>query len=235
MNLKPKISLLLPTRKRPEWLVRFYDSAMSTADNKKQVEVVVYIDDDDDSYDNIKLPRLVKVRGPRVVLSEMWNACWKAARGEYFGHMGDDIIFRSPHWDTLVTQAIDAHTGKIAFVWGNDHSPESQRNVFGTHGFVHKNWTDTVGYFVPPYFVSDYNDTFFNEVARKLNVATYIHEIHTEHMHFSLGKALIDETTQDRLDRHERGRPEEIYKSDWFQQEMDQKRDALARFKDGHA
>lgn len=230
--MKPKISLLVPTRGRPDWLDRFYKSAMAMAEHPEQVEVVVYIDDDDDSYDKMNLPRLVKVRGPRIVLSQMWNACWENARGEYYGHMGDDIVFRSKHWDTMVTGAIDAHSGKIAFVWGNDHSPESQRNVFGTHGFIHKNWTDVVGRFVPPYFVSDYNDTWFNDLANMLNCAVYIHEIQTEHMHFSMGKSKIDKTTQDRLDRHEKNDPRELYYSEELVLERQQEAEKLRKFKD---
>lgn len=224
------ISLLLPTRQRREQFTRFCNSALQTADDPSEVEIVAYVDDDDGSYDGLEMLNLVVVRGPRVVLSEMWNACWKAASGEYFMHCGDDLVFKTHGWDREFTKAIDDFPGKIAFVWGDDLNDESQRNEFGTHGMVHKNWTDVVGYFCPPYFVSDYNDTFFNDLSRKLHVQRYLHHVKTEHMHYSLGKSEIDQNTRERLERHANEHPEEIYNSPKFQAEMEQKREALQAF-----
>jgi hypothetical protein len=57
MSPNIKISLLLPTRQRPEQLKRFYDSAMSLANKPYEVEVVVYIDKDDRSYNHLKTPQ----------------------------------------------------------------------------------------------------------------------------------------------------------------------------------
>jgi hypothetical protein len=225
-----KISLLVPTRQRRENFIRFYESALETATNPKNIEVVGYVDEDDDSYDRLELPQLTLVHGPRVVLSEAWNKCWDNATGEIFGHMGDDIVFRTKGWDVDVTEAIKARPGYIAFVWCNDVSPESQRHEFGTHGFVHKNWTNITNRFVPPYFASDYNDTWFNDVARILNVTTYIHHQITEHMHYSLGKSEIDQNTQDRLDRHAATHPEEIYNRPEMQAERQAEVEKLREF-----
>lgn len=234
-NSMDKISLLLPTRQRPEQLTRLYESAFNTADNPEMLEVVVYIDEDDGSYDKIEFPHLVKVIGGRehdgiVNLSVMWNRCWSEATGTIFHHCGDDIVFRTQGWDTDVRNAINARPGKICFVWCNDVSPESQRHEFGTHGFVHKNWTDTIGRFVPPYYASDYNDTHFNDVSKALGVQTYLHQHITEHMHYSLGKAEIDRNTRDRLDRHAAQKPEQIYKSQEKQDERQEEIEKLREF-----
>lgn len=214
----PVISLLLPTRQRPEQFQRFYESALNTADKPKEIEVVVYIDDNDGSYDSYNPKQLVKVRGPRefdglVNLSKMWNKCWETASGQYFGHMGDDIVFRTKSWDSAIKSVINDRPKKICFAWCNDYTDESYRNNFGTHGFIHKNWTDVVGRFVPPYFASDYNDTWFNDVAEALGVRTYLHEYITEHMHHSIGKAPMDKNTEERLQRHAAQKPDEIYNS----------------------
>lgn len=229
-----RISLLAPTRQRPDNLLRLAQSVIDTADKPKEVELVTYIDEDDGSYGNLELPiKWVKVRGPRQIdgkvnLSVMWNKCWEQAQGEYFMHCGDDIVFKSKSWDTKIKQAIDERAGKIAFVWGNDWTPESQRNVFGTHGFIHGNWTNITGRFVPPYFVSDYNDTWFNDVARMLNVAQYLPDVWTEHMHYSVNKAEIDQNTKDRLERHAQDNPEMIYANTL--KERQEEADKLRRF-----
>lgn len=206
-------SLLIPTRQRPNQLQRLYKSAVETADSPDEIEFVVYIDDDDNSYDDVQLPNLKKVRGERIVLSEMWNKCWEASTGNYLMHCGDDIVFRTKGWDTRVKETIDSFPGKLAFVWGNDHNPESQRHEFGTHGFIHHIWAELAGFFVPPYFSSDYNDTWFNDVAKALGIARYLHDVQTEHMHYSLGKAEVDQNTRDRLARHQKDNPEAIYNS----------------------
>lgn len=205
------ISLLVPTRKRPDNLKRFYESAMATANAPKDVEVVAYVDDDDDSYD-FSLPRLRYVRGPRIVLSEMWNKCYDIALGPIYGHMGDDIIFRSDNWDALIKNIFSSYEDKILFVHGDDMS-DVHRNNFGTHGFIHKNWVDAVGYFVPPYFSSDFNDTWLNDVANALDRRIYIDAIKTEHMHYVFGKSEKDQTHEERLARHANDRVDEIYRA----------------------
>lgn len=207
-----KISLLVPTRQRKQMFLEFYNSAMELANHPGLVEVVYYTDDDDNSYDDLDLFNAIHCHGGRIILSEMWNKCWEAATGEIFGHMGDDILFRTEGWDDVVRNLFAEYPDRIAFMYGDDRNEESQRNEFGTHGFIHKNWTDVIGRFVPPYFSSDYNDTWFNDVAIEIGRRFQI-PIVTEHMHFSLGKSEKDQNTIDRLARHEKDHPEGIYNS----------------------
>ena len=42
-----RISLLLPTRGRPAWVERLFDSIVATASQLARIEVVMYVDDDD--------------------------------------------------------------------------------------------------------------------------------------------------------------------------------------------
>lgn len=214
----PVISLLLPTRQRPGALMDLAQSVLDTAEKPTLVEIVTYIDDDDYTYDNLQLPiKWVVVRGPRdleggVNLSIMWNKCWEKANGQIFMHCGDDIRFRTEGWDRLVRQKFEEYPDRIAFLYGDDGSGDSSRNDFGTHGFIHKNWTDVIGRFCPPYFVSDYNDTWFNDVSKDLGRHFHI-DVLTEHMHFSFGKSKRDLNTDERLARHEKSKPQEIYYS----------------------
>lgn len=228
-----KISLLVPTRQRQKQFLRFYNSAMELANHPGKVEIVFYTDEDDGAYDELNLYNATRVTGERIVLSEMWNACQKKATGEIYGHMGDDIIFRTEGWDDIVRSTFEEYKDRIVFLFGDDGSSESNKNEFGTHGFIHKNWVDTVGYFVPPYFVSDYNDTFLNDIGRKIGRHRSI-PILTEHMHYSLGKSEIDQNTRDRLARHASQHPEDAYNSPWFKAEMEEKRDALMKFMDSY-
>jgi glycosyltransferase involved in cell wall biosynthesis len=201
------ISILIPTMNRPENIKRIYKSAMATAD-PDNIEFVIYIDEDDRSYDGIEFKRLRKVIGPRIVLSEMWNKCYEVATGPIFMHCGDDIIFRTQGWDKIVEETFESFPDNIVFVFGNDGSPHN--GSFGTHGFIHKDWVDAVGYFVPPYFSSDFNDTWLNDVARMIGRHQHI-PILTEHMHPDLDKGPLDITHKERIERHQKDNVGEIY------------------------
>lgn len=223
--MEMKISILLPTRKRPAFMREVFETAMYTAAVSANLQFVFYIDNDDiESLDtalslkaraaqilgtvaNFHWNCVKFVTGDRIVLSEMWNRCAKEADADIMMHCGDDIRFRTPGWDMDVLNAFNKVPDKILFVYGNDGI---QPDSFGTHGFIHRNWMKTVGYFVPPYFASDYNDTWLNEVSCLINRHQHI-DIMTEHMHPVAGKHFWDQTHLDRLKRHQDDQVDQRY------------------------
>lgn len=206
------ITLLMPTRGRPHYLDRVYESALDMADNPSEIEFSFYVDNDDAASQN-KINTFVNSHitiGERIVLSQMWNEAYKKATADIFMHSGDDIIFRTKHWDTQVIEAFNQYPDKIVFVGGNDMSGVHDGKFF-THGFLHRNWVSVIGYFVPPFYVSDYNDTHLNEVARLINRWHYISEFNIEHMHPNFGKGPTDQTHLDRIKRHYESSVAELY------------------------
>jgi len=203
------ISVLVPTRNRPQNVRRLVDSALETAET--DVEFVFYVDEDDDSAVDVirSYEQTQIVSGPRVVLSETWNECWTYARHDVGMHCGDDIVFRTSGWDTRVLEVFDQYPDKIVFVHGRDGYQD--RRV-GTHGFLHQNWVDAVGYFVPPYFSSDYNDLWITEVADVLGRRVYLADVYTEHMHPVIGKGEWDQTHRERVARHRRDGVDRTYR-----------------------
>lgn len=204
------ISLLVPTRNRPDGLLEMVRSAITMADDPDNVEVIAITDLDDNSYDAVSHPNMTIHSVERTVLSNYWNIAYCYSKGEIFMHAGDDIRFRTSGWDTIVRRHFDAVPDKILFLYGRDGI---QDEALGTHGFIHQKWVDAVGYFVPPYFSSDYNDTWLNEVAESIGRRVYEPEIYTEHMHPSAGKGELDKTHQERLERHERDNVDGLYQS----------------------
>lgn len=202
------ISVLVPTRGRPDGVRRLVTSARDTATD--EVRFVFYVDDDDEPspavVDELSETLLV---GPRIVLSEMWNRCWEHADADVAMHCGDDIIFRTHGWDQRVLHEFDRYPDRIVFVHGEDGI---QHGNIGTHGFLHRRWIETVGYFVPPYFSSDYNDLWLSEVADALGRRVYLPDVYTEHMHPVAGKAPLDLTHQERLARHQQDDVERLYR-----------------------
>ncbi len=196
------ISIILPTRRRPEQFHRMYESAMSLAAQPDAIEVSVYCDDDDEAsaahFAQAGYPNVAVTTGPRELLSTLWNKAYEAASGPIYMHAGDDIVFRTEGWDELVRNAFAQFPDRIAFVYGRDGI---QNQGLGTHGFIHQNWIRAVGYFLPPYFASDYNDTWLNDVSEAIGRRVYLEELYTEHMHPMAGKGEWDATHQERMAR----------------------------------
>ena len=222
---KIKISLLCPTRARPRQMAQMWHSAVETAQNPENIEVVFYLDNDDIvGMSGLRLAatkRAAQVRaviGKRIILSECWNATAKIAHGEIFMHCGDDIIFRSPKWDAVVAENINSFPDQIAFVYGRDGIAKED---FGTHGFISRKWAEVTGYFVPPLFSSDYNDTWLNEVADKIGRKIFAPEIFTEHMHYMAGKSARDSTYRERLIRHKEDKVAQLWEETAHLREQD--------------
>lgn len=198
-------SLLLPSRGRPTNIARLHQSIVDTAHG--DWEMVVRLDDDDPTASEYPTLRNVTyLCGPRVVLSQYWNECFAAARGPVFMHAGDDIVMATPGWDVIVAEAFPADG--IALVHGDDLGDRG--TTFATHGFLRREWVDAVGYFVPPYFSSDFNDVWLNEVANALERRIFV-PIVNEHLHPGFGKGPLDQTHLERMARHKADDCDAIY------------------------
>ena len=205
---RPLISILCPTRRRPDQVRELIKTALDTAPTYDRLQFVFYVDEDDPTRSEVQALQgrstslatsIVVVTGPRVVLSQMWNECYKLAEGDVLMQCGDDIRFRTPGWDEKVLVQFLAYPDRIVLVHGEDGI---QGRQVATHGFIHRRWVQTVGYFVPPIFASDYNDMWLTEVADTIGRRVYLPKVYTEHMHPVAGKGPLDRTHQERLERH---------------------------------
>lgn len=210
------ISLLLPTRGRPDFFGSMLETAYLTT-SPGSVEAVAYVDEDDPAagyYEKLATTwaeRNLHVRiltGPRLVLSVAWNTCAEEAVGDLLMLAADDIRFRHPGWDEAVETVFAAIPDRIAYVYGND---DIHNFRLGTHGIVSDEWRRAVGYFVPPYFTSDYNDAWLHDVARMAGRAIWLPQLHTEHLHPAVGKAAEDLTHRERGARAEKANVHHMY------------------------
>ena len=210
-SMSELISILCPTRGRPDFMERLVQSAWDTS-SSSNLECIFYLDDDDEPSleKSFQIVECETVIGPRINLSQAWNKAYEKASGEIFFHAGDDLIFKTQNWDEMVRLQYRESKDKILFVGGQDgfHAPEKN---FLTHGFLHRNWVETVGYFVPPYFSSDFNDTWLNELADMIGRKIYMKDLLIEHMHPLAGKHFWDRTHQERLERHRKDKPQDLY------------------------
>jgi len=126
-----------------------------------------------------------------------------------------------------VRRAFAAFPDRLIFLHGDD---KMHGKNFGTHGFVHRKWVETLGYLCPPHYESDYNDTHLNEVADMINRRIYLPFV-TEHMHPLAGKAEWDKTHLERLERQKKQNTAELYASKSWERVRDAEllRDAIER------
>ena len=187
-------------------LKRCIDSATVTANYPEVLGIFPRLDDDDPAPYAVALESddvlISALRFPRGLgnLSEMWNQCQAqaAAHCTIFMHCADDLIFRTQGWDDAVRAAFDAVPDRIAFVHGDDGH---WGGTLGTHGFLHHRWVEAVGYFLPPYFSCDYNDTWLTEVADAIGRHVYLPDVLVEHMHPAFSKGPWDQTHEERAAR----------------------------------
>jgi glycosyltransferase involved in cell wall biosynthesis len=208
------ISILCPTRGRVPEFTRMLQSLRDTAAYK--VEVLAYVDEDDPqkeeyrSYDPQFGEIQVKVKvGPRLTLTKCWNELLPLATGNILMQGNDDIVFKTTGWQKIVEETFSKQRDRLTLAFGDDCGGYHEMK-FGPHPFVHRRWVETLGYFIPPYFSSDFGDTWINELGVAVNHVKKL-PIEIEHLHFIYGKAQQDRTTLDRLERHKKDDPEKLY------------------------
>jgi hypothetical protein len=209
------ISILLPSRKRPENLRRFLNSVRDTL--RGCCEVIVGLDDDDptiDAYRDVAIcyapdaapfERVALRIGPQVILSEYWNILARLAMSDIFWLAEDDTVYLTPGWDQMVQQAFDECPDKVLHVHGAD-LPPYEETTFGNSGAVHRVWLETLGYVQSPaYFCGDYGDSWRNDLANRIGRNKYL-PFAVEHKHpYKTGDPKFDMPVDDTyLERRER-------------------------------
>jgi hypothetical protein len=207
----PRISILCPTRNRPGSVFRMAESAIQTAAG--EIELVLYVDDD--APDSVSpavasRPWVTVVTGPRIVLSDMWNKCLARASADIFMESGDDAVFRTAGWDTMVAEAFAEYPDRIALVYGDDLIWGEK---LSSHSFVHRNWTDALGYIAPPWFSADCCDAWLYDIAGMIGRRKFLPGVITEHLHPTVGKGQWDQTHRERLERGQRDNVQGLYNS----------------------
>jgi len=185
------ISILTPSRKRPYNVQRMIDSLIKTCSGNHQIELVLRLDfDDEEEYikqiDNkgcLHLSLTWVIDKPTFPnLSVLWNECLEYSAGDIIQMGGDDLIYSRENWDELVVQEFkSAFPNGIGFVYGPDGIFFSN---LGTHGFVSRLWTDTLGYFTPPQGFTYYNDNWIFEIAKSIGKLHYVDRLFINHCRY---------------------------------------------------
>ncbi len=186
------LSVLVPTRDRPEKVTSVVAGALDLARRPDEVEFLFYLDHDDAASEPaIRAAagprRWQVVRGERLRDQSYWNRLADRAAGEIFFLGADDLAFRTTGWDELVRDGMArAARGGVGMVYGHDGDFGPR---LATHPFVTRRWKEVVGFFVPPYFERCFVDLWIFELAVLTGLFAYLPDLFIEHMHVELAKA----------------------------------------------
>src|SRR5205823_7393618 len=108
-----EISVLVPTRGRPEQLCQFLDSLVRTIRNPSRVEILLVVDDDDDSYNDVATPNCLNIRWIHCPAGQSMGSIsqigLKTSQGRLLFALNDDVEAKTPGWDVSVLKILDSY------------------------------------------------------------------------------------------------------------------------------
>jgi hypothetical protein len=205
-----KIALMCPTRNRKNKLLTLIASLITTIKNKKNVCLVLGVDEDDPiinfySYlqNNLSFVEVIKFKnnGKFLGLSTMWNEMAKQTNADVYAMIGDDMAFITQDWDVEILKEFEnGPKDNVLMVHCNDGmrgmgNKYEKVKPFCVNFFIHRKSIDAIGYFVEPYIENIHQDTWIQVVYDTLNRSKYRHDILIKHLHVSETKDKIDNVT----------------------------------------
>lgn len=203
------ISLLIPTRGRPESMERFARSVDATTSSLENVEIVFGIDKGDtDSFTkanelskSLQIAIQVKEMTPwhdgDVNLASYWNQCYVASKYDIVGYFGDDVVFHTKGWDAIVAQLLKNTTLMIAP--NSVHQPMVRhRGIFSGPAadlfFTHKSVHSLFGYYLHESLRRYCTDMVLEFIYKRSGTFRYCDYIVTEHITTYAFPKITDDT-----------------------------------------
>ena len=170
---KDHISLLLPTRGRPQMLAQVFTSLEQTIAQKSKVAVWLYIDHDDQiTMDAIRTGQFqgysfgihCVVGESAASLGEIHNLTWRTSTsgsGIFMLH-ADDTLFVTPGWDDVIRAAFNQYPDRI--LAAHPHDPELHEPTFQM--ILSAEWLTVTGRFSTAYFPFWFDDTWLDQIGQ---------------------------------------------------------------------
>lgn len=199
---EPVISLLLPTRGRPALVERFFGSVVAHTDCIDDIEVILYIDDDDIGSHHLDSEKLFvnRIVGPRISMGGYNSACYAVAQGRIIILVNDDMVINTPGWDRKIIDLDERISDKIYLAYGNDLFNKKRLCTFP---ILSRQTCEILQEPYPKEYLGAFIDYHIFDIFKRLQNAGYdrIHyldDVVFEHLHYRTGKASFDATYQKR-------------------------------------
>lgn len=165
------ISILIPTRNRPNYLEKIFISLEETTEDKQLLDLWLYVDNDD-----IATKEFMETQGKKYSFAiNCWIGSRTTTQGEMYNILrkectrnpgiymmgGDKMLFLTPNWDRVVRDRFNSYQDRILFAY-----PSVPLSLdFGIFGFISAEWTNKLGKFFTEYFPFWYDDLWINQVG----------------------------------------------------------------------
>lgn len=176
------IDLLCPTRGRPEQFKRMVESARAMAEG--EIHIHAYIDNDDPKASEY----LFGIVGEPMPLAPAYQYLYDRSKADILMMCADDIVFRTPGWDTQVKQLAPSD-GVFVVSYDDLGRPRKEDG----HPFIGRKFIELMGYFTYPRLKHSCIDNWVVDIAKAVNRYIYS-DIIIEHVHPKYQKGIWDET-----------------------------------------
>lgn len=178
------ISILVPTRNRPEALKRSYDSLRSRT--TEDFEFLLAVDEDDTTdysdYDDV----WVMPRHGYTKLHLYYNELAEHATGDWLFLWNDDCLMQTDDW----TAVIEAFEPKLVLNPASNHG-----STLCCFPIVPKRFVDLIGHFS----LNCSNDTWWEEIGKMLGILTHVPTLNILHDRADLTGNNNDQVYQERV------------------------------------
>ena len=193
-----KIALLCPTRERLPSIKRLIGSIIETTSNLENINLYLGIDSDDPTknvLESLVAPHsFIKVitipsSGEFLGLGKIWNLMVEEVSDEILSMIGDDMVFETKGWDTVVLEEFNKVKDNVLLVHFNDgmrgEGNYLNQEPLAVHSFIHRLYYETFGYYVREEWKHGFHDTWLNDVYKLAGRKVYRHDVMINHLHVS--------------------------------------------------
>ena len=175
-----KISLLCPTRGRPDRAANLLTSVMATQTQDNELLFCLQEDDPMLKHYTPEVKRRAIMSQPKTT-SHYWNLLAEKSQGEILMLLGDDVTCKTPGWDKRFNEVYDQYPDgifNIKFLDGRNKPgrplPQAPNELPAPHPVISRRWYEALGYFTYPglrhYCVDDWIDTIAKTLGRSINL-----------------------------------------------------------------
>lgn len=195
------ISLILPTRHRPELVKRLFNSIIKSSSQPNFIEVILYVDEDDinsHQLDSTEL-KIIRIIGPSRSMGSYNHLCLEKSKGDIIILINDDMVMQTPGWDEKI-RAMDASIpDQIYLAYPNDLFKKARCSF----PVLSRKTCDLLVEPYPLMYKGAFIDTHLFDLFKRLQHAghdriRYMEDVVFEHLHYRTGKSEYDDTYKKR-------------------------------------
>lgn len=186
-----------------------FDSLAAHTKRLENLEVVLYLDEDDPMSHDLEHKdfSVVKIIGPRASMGTYNTACLNRASGDIVILMNDDVVVRTPGWDSALIELAAGIPDGVFLVYANDLHMGKKMCTFPVST---RKACEVMARPYPEEYQAGFIDWHLFDIFKRLkhmgdDRIFYLEEVVFEHRHYMAGKAELDATY----------RANEYYADDW--------------------